>query len=155
MSFVKGVGRVVGRICSCCEIDDEEGVGERTGEAEKGLGIVWQDEKEGGGYFGSPKEKVLVESLKQSLTTVLTLMKDLTQQEAEEREVQGRRTTLARKEDLRRLDEKDKQGVMSMTDHGRRDALQFASEMVMEGWYKSGGRGQQKTIWRQLRVCRS
>lgn len=54
VSFVKGMGRVVKGICSCFELD-----GEREGETEKGLGIVWQEEKKDGGYFGSPKEKVI------------------------------------------------------------------------------------------------
>lgn len=53
VSCVKGMGRIVGGMFSCFEIDDE------VSEREKGLGIVWQEEKEGRGYFGSPKEKVL------------------------------------------------------------------------------------------------
>ncbi len=58
VSFVKGVGRTVGGILPCFEIDDEARERETAGEAEKGLGVIWQEEKEGGGYFGSPKEKV-------------------------------------------------------------------------------------------------
>ena len=57
VSFIKGAGKIIGCLCSCFELDDEER--EATGEAEKGLGIIWQEEKEDGGYFGSPKEKVL------------------------------------------------------------------------------------------------
>ena len=51
------MGRTVGGILSCFEIDDEVRERETAGEAEKGLGIIWQEEKEGGGYFGSPKKK--------------------------------------------------------------------------------------------------
>ena len=50
VSFCKGAKRVVGGVCGCCEVDD--GVGETEG-------VVWQERKEGGGYFGSRKEKVL------------------------------------------------------------------------------------------------
>lgn len=57
--LVKGVGKIVGGLCSCFEMDDEVRERERASETEKGLGIVWQEEKKGGGYFGSPKEKVL------------------------------------------------------------------------------------------------
>lgn len=59
VSFVKGVGRVVGGVCSCSELDDEARESQRQSETEKGLGIVWKDEKKVGGYFSSPKEKVL------------------------------------------------------------------------------------------------
>ncbi|KAL9067003.1 MAG: hypothetical protein Q9161_007176 [Pseudevernia consocians] len=59
VSCVKGVGRIVRGIFWCFEIDDHVSGRESAGETEKGLGIVWQEEKEGGGYFGSPKEKVL------------------------------------------------------------------------------------------------
>ena len=52
------MGRIVGGVCSCFEIDDEVREREVASETEKGLGIIWQEEKEGGGYFGSPKEKV-------------------------------------------------------------------------------------------------
>lgn len=58
VSSVKGVGRIVGGICSCSEVDDEDRERQRESETEKGLGIVWQDEKKSGGYFDSPKEKV-------------------------------------------------------------------------------------------------
>ena len=72
-SFVKGVGKVVGGLCSCFELDDEMRQGRSGSEAEKGLGIVWQKEKVGGGYFGSPKEKVRSMELKRNLTDVLTM----------------------------------------------------------------------------------
>ena len=62
MSSVTAVGRIVGGVCSCFEIDDEVREREVASETEKGLGIIWQEEKEGGGYFGSPKEKVGRES---------------------------------------------------------------------------------------------
>ena len=58
MSFVKGTGKIVGGLCSCLELDDEVRESETVAEAEKGLGTVWQEEREGGGYFGSPKQKV-------------------------------------------------------------------------------------------------
>lgn len=63
VSFVKGVGKIVGGLCSCFELDNEERERERAGEAEKGLGIIWKEEKKNGGYFGSPKEKVLSREL--------------------------------------------------------------------------------------------
>ena len=53
------MGRVVGGVCSCSELDDEARESQRQSETEKGLGIVWKDEKKVGGYFSSPKEKVL------------------------------------------------------------------------------------------------
>lgn len=60
VSFIKGAGRMIGGLRTCFEFDNEEMEREATGEAEKGLGIIWQEEKEDGGYFGSPKEKVLL-----------------------------------------------------------------------------------------------
>lgn len=54
VSFVKGGRRIAGGLCGCFELDDEV----REGDAERGLGIVWQEEGGDGGYFGSPKEKV-------------------------------------------------------------------------------------------------
>lgn len=57
MSFVKGTGRVLGGLCSCFEMEGEVRQGDAAGDTETGLGIVWQEEKEGGGYFGSSKEK--------------------------------------------------------------------------------------------------
>ena len=72
VSFVGKMGRSVGGLCSCFEMDDEERESERSGEIGKGLGSVWHEEKNGGGYFGSPKEKVLILCSKQSLTNVLT-----------------------------------------------------------------------------------
>ena len=86
VSLVKGAGSILGGLCSCFELDDEDREREMAGETEKGLGIVWQEEREGGGYFGSPKEKVLTESSKQSLTHVLTLRKGLIQPEKAESE---------------------------------------------------------------------
>lgn len=55
VSFVKGIGKVVWGICSCFELD-----GERQSETEEGLGIVWQEERKDGKYFGSPKVKVIL-----------------------------------------------------------------------------------------------
>ena len=81
VSCVKGVGRIVRGIFWCFEIDDHMSGRESAGETEKGLGIVWQEEKEGGGYFGSPKEKVLSKGLECDLTNVLTLFQGVIQQE--------------------------------------------------------------------------
>lgn len=72
VSSVKAVGRIVGGICSCFEMDDGAREREAASETERGLGIVWQEEREGGGYFGSQKEKVIRE-LKSSLMRTLNL----------------------------------------------------------------------------------
>lgn len=77
MSFVKGVKKIVGGICSCFELDDEVRERRTAGDAERGLGIVWNQETEARGYFGSPKEKVISLELKRILPDVLTVMKGL------------------------------------------------------------------------------
>lgn len=123
VSFVKGVGRIVGGICSCFELDDEVRERQRESETEKGLGIVWQDEKKGRGYFGSPKEKVVLRDLKRTLTNLLTLMKGVIQHEKEETVARDRCMMLARKEVLGKIEEKEKQGAMSRTDHNKRRDL--------------------------------
>ena len=74
--FLLGIRKIrsfIWRICSCFEIDDEERGRETSGDREKDLGTVWQEHKKGGGYFGSPKEKVLIESSKRSLINALIL----------------------------------------------------------------------------------
>lgn len=53
-------------------MDDGAREREAASETERGLGIVWQEEREGGGYFGSQKEKVIRE-LKSSLMRTLNL----------------------------------------------------------------------------------
>ena len=147
----------MGGLCSCFELIDEEGEEETAGEVEKGLGIAREGEREGGGYFGSPKEKVLSRELERNLTDMLTLMKGLTQLKVEEREARGRQTMLARKETLGVVEEKKKQGTMSTTvNHHRRRALRFTSQMKMEGWYGMGRSTKddlEATIrfWRKLR----
>lgn len=65
----------IGGICSCFEIVDEESERGTSGEGEKSLGTVRQEHKKAGGYFGSPKEKVLIESSKQCLINALILDK--------------------------------------------------------------------------------
>ena len=60
-------------ICSCFEIDDEERGRGASDEREKDLGTVWQEQNRGGGYFGSPKEKVLIENSKQASINALIL----------------------------------------------------------------------------------
>ena len=57
MSFVNGTGRIVGGLCPCFELDEDR-ERERAAEAGKGLGVVWREEKDSGGYFGIPKQKV-------------------------------------------------------------------------------------------------
>ena len=69
VSFVKGVGKVVGGVCSCFELETEV-----EAEAGRGLGTVRQEEKTVGGYFGSPKQKVLSLELKRDWTIVLTMI---------------------------------------------------------------------------------
>ena len=117
------MGRIVGGICSCFELDDEVRERQRESETEKGLGIVWQDEKKGRGYFGSPKEKVVLRDLKRTLTNLLTLMKGVIQHEKEETVARDRCMMLARKEVLGKIEEKEKQGAMSRTDHNKRRDL--------------------------------
>ena len=141
LSFVKGMGRAVGGLCSCFELIDEEGEGEgeTAGEVEKSLGIAWEGKREGGNYFGCLKEKVLSRKLERNLTNMLILMKGLILLEVEETEARGRQTMLARKETLEIVEEKEKQGTMSTTmNHHRRRALQFASQIKRESWYKMG-----------------
>ena len=75
VSCVRKMRSFIGGICSCFEIVDEESERGTSGEREKNLGTVRQEHKRGGGYFGSPKEKVLIESSKQCLFNALTLNK--------------------------------------------------------------------------------
>ncbi|KAM0797148.1 hypothetical protein BDR22DRAFT_465285 [Usnea florida] len=62
LSCVRKTKSFLWDICSCFEIDDEERGTGTAGEKEKDSGTVWQGHKKVGGYFGSPKEKVLIES---------------------------------------------------------------------------------------------
>ena len=61
VSFVKALGKILGGLCSYFELEDEvrERERETAAEAGRGSGIGRQEEKEIGGYFGSPKQKVL------------------------------------------------------------------------------------------------
>lgn len=59
VSFLKGTRRVVGNLFSCFELEDEARERRAAAEAESGLRTIWRDEKKAGGYFGSPKQKVL------------------------------------------------------------------------------------------------
>lgn len=144
VSFLKGTGRVVGGLCSCFELDDEVRDGGRAGEAEKGWGIVWQEEKLGGGYFGSRKEKVRAESEKRSLTYLLTSMKGLMPHEAEEIRMESQQTILAREGALEKIERKEKQGNMSILDHPKYCMLQNASELEVNDWYKRRSKRKRK-----------
>ena len=75
VSFAKAVGKVIGGLCSCFDLDDEVRERETAAEAGRGSGIGRQEEKGAGGYFCSPKQKVLSLSQKRNLSNVLTLMK--------------------------------------------------------------------------------
>ena len=66
VSFIKAVGKIIGGLCSCFDLEDEVRERETAAEAGRGSGIGWQDEKGVSGYFRSPKQKVL--SLKRSRT---------------------------------------------------------------------------------------
>ena len=59
MSFVNAVGKVISGLCSCFYLEDEVRERETAAEAGRGSGIGRQEEKGVGGYFGSPKQKVL------------------------------------------------------------------------------------------------
>ena len=59
VSFVKAVGKVFGCLCSCFDLEDEVRERETAAEAGRGSGIGRQEEKGVGGYFRSPKQKVL------------------------------------------------------------------------------------------------
>ena len=58
VSCVRKMMNLIWGICSCFEIDDEERGRGASGERDKDSGTVWHNPKKGGGYFGSPKEKV-------------------------------------------------------------------------------------------------
>ena len=61
VSGVKAVGKVFGGLCSCFEFENEGRERETAAaEAGRGSGIGRQEEKRVGGYFGSPKQKVLL-----------------------------------------------------------------------------------------------
>ena len=126
VSCVKKMGSFIGGICSCFELDDEERERGASGEMEKGLGTVWQEHKKGGGYFSSPKEKVLMESSKQSLTNALTLNKRSNLTERRETDVESPQPRLARKESLPKVGLGDKQGMMLVMDYCNRWASKFA-----------------------------
>ena len=59
VSFIKAVGKIIGGLCSCFELEDEARERETAVEAGRGSGIGRPEEKGIGGYFGSPKQKVL------------------------------------------------------------------------------------------------
>lgn len=85
VGFGRAVGRVLGGLCECFEVEgeDETGVREREREAEaeagkgRGVGIAWREEKEVGGYFGSSKQKVLFTGIQADLNIMLTMIKGM------------------------------------------------------------------------------
>lgn len=60
MSFVKAIGKVIGGLCSCFDLEDEVRERETAAEAGRGPEIGRREEKRVSGYFGSPKQKVLL-----------------------------------------------------------------------------------------------
>ena len=59
VSYIKAIGKIVGGLCSCFDLEDEVRERETAAEAGRGSGIGRWEEKRVSGYFGSPKQKVL------------------------------------------------------------------------------------------------